>query len=60
MSGEYDCQFVFVMKLTAVLNARSGVIAVAFAGACACREMHRIERQQSLQALQHVWEQEAE
>ena len=34
VSGEYDCQFVFVMKLTAVLYARSGVIGVAFAGTC--------------------------
>src|SRR3954468_10829198 len=33
VSGTYDCQLVFVMKLMAVLKARSGVIAVAFAGA---------------------------
>ncbi len=29
VSGVYACQFVLVVKLTAVLNARSGVIAVA-------------------------------
>jgi len=30
VSGEYDCQFVLVKKLTAVLNARSGVIGVYY------------------------------
>jgi hypothetical protein len=35
VSGEYACQLVLVMKLTAVLNAKSGVIAVAPVGACA-------------------------
>ena len=31
VSGVYACQFVLVVKLTAVLKARSGVMAVALA-----------------------------
>ena len=51
-SPEYACQLVFVTKLVAVLNARSG-------GTCFAPKVLRIEGQETLRALQQVGQREA-